>query len=809
MRKSFPPFLLAVLALTGVLLGAFQPQQASAVGASDWVAGNIIDDTIFTDKSRLSVTQIQDFLNSRVPTCDNWGAQPSEFGGGTRAQYGASQGNPAPFTCLRDYYEVPKTSPGPTVPASNYGGIPIPNGAKSAAQLIWDSAQKYNISPAVLLVKLGTESAGPLTSDDWPFKKQYNYAMGAHCPDSGPGGSANCDPDWSGFSLQMDEAAALLRWYLDGMDQSWWAYKKPYQNNHILWNVAPSGCGGSDVYIQNKATAALYTYTPYQPNQAALNNLYGTGDGCSAYGNRNFWRVYNDWFGSSTGSIIRTHEDGKMYIRGANNTYYYVVSSDQLTALGYGSRIKTFYNTSRAVLNSMTNAGDLPSTVRFNNGSSLYSIDGGQKHYFDYATWNSYGQPAPGNLAAEFDQLLPTGTAMSSVILKKGSFDLYAVEQGRKRYIGGPNVYQSGGYSSKPSMEQTSYLFNSLPKGAPILEAGSVIKATDTGATYYITPGGAKRRIEANAAKSIGLYPFQETSSIVNLISNDAGIAVTLLAKNSQDDLFITDGTRKIHLSGTQLTNLNKSANDFTPVDDSYLNRFATLSTSGDLLIQVNDSERVYKVQAGQMLHIQTGGDFSKLGYSFSNVIPISLNTAALLLTNPYRSILLEGILFRVENSATVYIFGRDSQSHPIPTGYLFDSFAFRWSDVRQVTANTRAAYGVGSNLSHVIQTPDGAWWLVSNGLRYWIPDDIRPHYTSAEQPLTQVPNNTLATINPTRNATRFIRIENTATVYYMISGKKHALSPTMFASLGGSQDKVLVTSAYAAENFTTGTPMY
>ncbi len=27
--------------------------------------------------------------------------------------------------------------------------------------------------------------------------------------------------------------------------------------------------------------------------------MYGTGDGCSAYGNRNFWRYYTDWFGST------------------------------------------------------------------------------------------------------------------------------------------------------------------------------------------------------------------------------------------------------------------------------------------------------------------------------------------------------------------------------------------------------------------------------------------------------------------------------------------------------------------------------
>lgn len=290
-----------VFVVAALLLSIGGSYTARAVTAADWRAGRIIDDGAFTDANAMSVAQIQSFLNSKVPNCDTWGTQASEFGGGTRAQYGASHGNPAPFTCLKDYYEVPKTSPGPGEPASNYGGAAIPPGARSAAQIISDAAIKYNISPKVLLVKLATESPGPLTTDDWPFKRQYLYAMGAHCPDSGPGGAANCDANWASFSLQMDEAASLMRWYLDSMRQPWWQYKKPYQVNNILWNVTERGCGGANVYIETMATAALYTYTPYQPNQAALNNMYSTGDNCSAYGNRNFWRVFNDWFGSTIG----------------------------------------------------------------------------------------------------------------------------------------------------------------------------------------------------------------------------------------------------------------------------------------------------------------------------------------------------------------------------------------------------------------------------------------------------------------------------------------------------------------------------
>jgi hypothetical protein len=189
------------------------------------------------------------------------------------------------------------------MPANNYGGKPIPAGAESAAQLIWDAAQKYSISPKVLLTTIQKESVGPLTTDDWPFYSQYQHPLGANCPDSGPNGSANCDPNYYGFSMQINQAAALFRYYLDNMSQSWWTYKKPFATNSILWNVSSTGCGAANVYIQSKATAALYTYTPYQPNQAALNNLYGTGDGCSSYGNRNFWRIFTDWFGSTQTNI--------------------------------------------------------------------------------------------------------------------------------------------------------------------------------------------------------------------------------------------------------------------------------------------------------------------------------------------------------------------------------------------------------------------------------------------------------------------------------------------------------------------------
>lgn len=287
------------------------PYSATAAQKDDWRTNNIISDQLFVDSTNMSEVDIQNFLDAKIGSCDINGAGiATEYSTTlTRAQYAASKGWAGPpYTCLNKYYEVPKTEAGGSMPANNYATPNvIPAGAKSAAWIIKDAATRYNISPKVLLVKIATESAGPLTSDNWPLLSQYRYAMGSHCPDSGINNAANCDPAYAGFSIQMYSAAELMRSYLNNMDQPWWPYKRPgagkidpvtkQNSNWVGWNVPSANCGGTVIDIQTKATAALYTYTPYQPNSAALTNMYGKGDGCSAYGNRNFWRVYWDWFG--------------------------------------------------------------------------------------------------------------------------------------------------------------------------------------------------------------------------------------------------------------------------------------------------------------------------------------------------------------------------------------------------------------------------------------------------------------------------------------------------------------------------------
>ncbi len=182
----------------------------------------------------------------------------------------APKAPPPPWICLKDYNE----------------------GGRSAAQIIWDAAQAYTINPQVLIVTLQKENG--LVTDTWPYPWQYRTATGMGCPDGAP-----CDAQYFGFTNQVNQAARHFRNFYD-VNPNWYV---PFRTgvNFIRWSPN-SACGGSNVNIVTRGTAALYSYTPYQPNAAALNNINGTGDACSAYGNRNFWRDFNNWFGSSLGS---------------------------------------------------------------------------------------------------------------------------------------------------------------------------------------------------------------------------------------------------------------------------------------------------------------------------------------------------------------------------------------------------------------------------------------------------------------------------------------------------------------------------
>lgn len=792
-----------VLGLFFSVLGAglLQAPCINAISGSDWAAGNIIDDSVFTDSTSMSVEQIQNFLNNQIGTCDTNGSQPSELGGGTRAQYGAANGNPAPFTCLNGYYEVPKTTPSPNIPASNYGSTTIPNGAKSAAQIIWDASQQYQISPTVLLVKLATESAGPLTKDPWPFKKQYLYAMGAHCPDSGPGGSANCDINYAGFSIQIAEAAKLLRGYLNNMTQSWWSYKKPYQTNSILWNVVERGCGSANVYIQNKATAALYTYTPYQPNQAALNNLYGTGDNCSAYGNRNFWRVFNDYFGSLNKPLVRTEASGALYY--IDGSVKHSVTSMQVASeFGLGTNDVRF--ASQAYLDSKPTA-----SVPFNylvksvddsdaDGGNLYLVSGGKRHLItSMSQLSAFGLNTGSITYLPYSDvlLLPLAGNLSNFITKPNGLTFQVIDAKRST-IFQPALLKSlnpSGYTSKLS----DFIISKIPPTTPSISNYLTLVDQSTG-KIWVTNGE-----EWSYVPSMNVLSCYNVSSNIKFSQSDTIIGTQVdtascTASTSTGEKYILnkDSRYAIDVSWNLPTN--------TVVNDAIVTS-KPLTSSSSTSVFLTQTGALYIFKDGHKRHITSMNALSD--NSLSSTVFNNINSESIAAIPNGSNVYQDGTVLKKKETGQLYVVVGDSLIY-INSMAVFSAFGFKQSNIISLPDSTIDTYQLSqAPLKPVAAFGDKVYFANGSAKLLILPDQADYYYD--EGTLSSYPSRLLSNLPTELTATRFVKPANAAQLYIMDDGlRRPVYSWGRYTQYGGTNNNLTLIDGNVLPVLPVGTPI-
>lgn len=253
-----------IAALVGSLLAVVPspgPEgSASAAVAADFDPGLIISDERFYDGLAMTASEVQSFIDAKHPGCNSG------------------------YTCLDTYAQ--RT---PSMAGDAYCDALSGRASESAASIIARVGQACDISQRYLLVLLQKEQS--LVTHRSPNSVRYEKATGFGCPDTAP-----CDPSVGGFFYQVYYGARQFQRYAAHPER--WNHRAGVVNQVRFHPNA--ACGSSPVLIRNQATAGLYNYTPYQPNAAALANLYGEGDACSAYGNRNTWRIWTDWFGDPT-----------------------------------------------------------------------------------------------------------------------------------------------------------------------------------------------------------------------------------------------------------------------------------------------------------------------------------------------------------------------------------------------------------------------------------------------------------------------------------------------------------------------------
>ncbi|WP_285025892.1 hypothetical protein [Plantibacter sp. ME-Dv--P-122b] len=469
MKRHFAA-VIAVIAViaTGIVVSPAAPApSAQAATASDFNAGNIISDQLFYDGGAMTEGQVQSFLNAQMSAC--------------RAGY----------TCLKDYAQATPNRAAVAYRCEAYQGSP----GEKAASIIAKVGAACGISQKVLLVMLEKEQS--LVGDTWPSKLQYNIAMGYGCPDT-----ANCDQNYYGFFNQVYAAALQFKNY----------QANPTRWNHVAGRVNTvryhpnAACGSSQVYIQNNATAGLYNYTPYQPNASALANLYGTGDGCGAYGNRNFWRLYTDWFGSTTGasSLVRTTANPTVYV--VSGTKKYPVPNESMLSALAPLGLVTFV--SQSYLDKYTTAQSVGRIMRDTNGK-MYFFDAGSKlpfgscemvaHYGGACDEKGYVQLTNEQVAG-----FATGPVVTRVL---GTIEggRYAMTDGRKREILDARSQAEAGLEPTFNVLTEAGIAN-LPLDPPIIRESAFVQ--QRGTNDYSFLGSAQRyAMDGPTATAMDLAP--------------------------------------------------------------------------------------------------------------------------------------------------------------------------------------------------------------------------------------------------------------------------------------------------------------
>lgn len=449
------------LVVAVVMMMSWAEVPAEAAPVSGFQPGNIISDANFYDSGAMTTAQIQAFLNEKVGRC-TIGDRDREPG---RPIYGSVVAQ----KCLSN-----STHTSVSKPSNPYCKAFAAKSNESAASLISRVASACGISPRVLLIMLEKEQS--LVTDSWPTVRQFNVAMGYACPDSGPNNSANCNSNYFGFANQVYYGAWQLQVYKGNPGD--FNYR-PYQTNRIQWHEN-TGCGTSQVYIENWATASLYIYTPYRPNQAALNAGWGIGDACSSYGNRNFYNFYKSWFGSP---VLSVHSNLRDFLQSNRALVGEVVADAETVGSGIQqetSRGTLFWSAATgpafvngAIRTSYLKRGGATSTLGFPVGieradgtakrqdfgrgsifwrsaSGAVSVTTGLKSHFDSSGgWKTLGYPlsderpiSAGGAYQEFERGLLTwgGAAVGAQTVRTGMLSAY-------KSLGGP---QSIGYARAP-----------------------------------------------------------------------------------------------------------------------------------------------------------------------------------------------------------------------------------------------------------------------------------------------------------------------------------------------------------------------
>jgi len=546
--------------------------------------GHLISDTLMFDGGAMSVAQIQSFLNGKVKTC---AANPER-------------------ACLKDIKVTTNDRPATNVRClSDIEG----KSNQTAAQVIYTVAMACDVSPKVLLVTLQKEQ-GLVTSSS-PTARMYKYATGNGCPDSSP-----CEAEKAGFFNQVYYAGRSYQAYANNYNGNF-SYLRPGVNAIKYHPDAAKKCGTKSVSIDNVATSALYIYTPYTPNAAALANMGGTGDKCSSYGNRNFWKYYNSWFGNSGAGdyLVTRGSSTSLVINGAR----WVMPSSTPRLAAALAPIDAPASVSSKFLTSLSAGGSVGIVGRSETGG-VYVLSGGKKYTLDscavatsigFACANAPVIPKPA-LAK-----LTTSTALAGlarVKVQTAAKQNYVLEGGvRREFVSSTNVT---GAALGTAIQVDTAVLAPVAYGVPYLPGNDLVAVRDTdnyvtssGSATYLVP--AKTVSQTDASGWFGTAKGALDVGSVGKLPNVTGLPHLFTAGGKS---YIVSMTGKLELTMPAQWSASIPALDATTAASIP----AAGTIAGPAFVRTLTSSKIYLVANGERRAVSSTADRDALAKTFS-----------------------------------------------------------------------------------------------------------------------------------------------------------------------------------------------
>lgn len=786
MKKLLFFLSLTVVTVTSISIG--NPSNASAISGNEFQAGRIMDDAIFFGNGSIDAYGIQAFLNSKVPVCDTYGTNPS-----SRASYAASRGYSPPFTCLKDYVQDTHVLPGEPGLCNGFSG-----GRKSAAQIIHEVSISCGVSPKVILVLLQKEQS--FITDDWPWAVQYQKATGYACPDNPPASwPSGCDPEFAGFFKQVYYGARQFKRYAQTPNS--WGYRSG-RVNYIQYNPNAS-CGGSNVFIQNQATAGLYIYTPYQPNAAALSVVSDSSPGpavnCGAYGNRNFWWQYNKWFGSTLGALIRTANSPALYYTEGQKRF--AVPSMEIANL-YNLGISDVRFVSDAEMNSIPMASS-PFSNKLSqvakserdddaDGASLYIMSNGYRIPISSMTqFTDFGFQTQdiAHLPLSTLQRLPQYPKNLSNYVQAPDRSVYKIENDKMRAIFElPKLAQENPGGNITPLSQ--FTFTNWSFGTPIVDGDYVIIGPDNGIRTY--KNGSYQKVS-----NMGVYDCLKLGSIktfrVGLYAVSGGNHtgdLTCFVQKTNNEVYMSSYFYKFRMPSSSGLPISKPS-------DSLIDRIPTQTLKTVVKGSGNELSIIENNKKRAILNMTA---FNQLGLNSSNITALSQEAYRRLAYGP-RILPLGQVVGESNGSLSVItsLAGRTS----ITSMRQFEDYAYKTSSITYINTSEQQAYPSSGSLSPYIKTSDGIY-LIDAKVRYKIPQDLEVHYGQNRASMSTYPSYTISNTLPW-TATRFIKSTSSDSLYYLENGQKRPISSLQKLEQLGGSNKIIILSKQAVDRIPTG----